>query len=401
MKLLRTIIWLMLFAAVGAGGFQLWKRHEASRANLIAEKQKQNSVSNAPTISVVHAKVADFVETAMVSGSLVAREEALVSPEIEGFRVLELFADEGSEVKKGDVLARLVAEQFDAQVAQSDANLAAADASIARAKSQIIEAEARAKEAASQLERARPLLKSRYLSEAAFEQRESAAQTTEAQVAAAKNSLTSAEAQKAQVQAQRRELDWRRGNTEVRTPVGGVVSSRNARVGGLASAAGQPMFRIITDAEIELDAEIVETEMPKIKAGQKARITVPGSGEVQGTVRLVSPEIDATTRLGRARIFIGRNPSLRIGAFARGVIETGASRGIAVPPSSVMFDPAGAYVQVVVGDKISRRDVQTGIVSNGRVEIREGLSENDVVVARAGTFLRDGDIIHPVISGTE
>ena len=81
----------------------------------------------------------------LATGSLVAREEILVGPEVEGLRVTEVLADEGMRVKKGDVLARLVADTLDAQVAQNDAALARATAAIAQARSAIVQAEARAR----------------------------------------------------------------------------------------------------------------------------------------------------------------------------------------------------------------------------------------------------------------
>ena len=68
----------------------------------------------------------------LATGSLVAREEILVGPELEGLRVTEVLADEGARVKKGDVLARLVADTLDAQLAQNDAGLARSAAAIAR-----------------------------------------------------------------------------------------------------------------------------------------------------------------------------------------------------------------------------------------------------------------------------
>lgn len=398
LKVLRGLVWVIVLAAVGGGGYVYWQKHVADKAaSVAAARAKESEQINAPAISVVKAVPADFVETAAVNGSLIAREETLVSPEIEGYRVLELFADEGDTVKKGQVLARLVADQLEAQIAQNEASKANAEAGIERAKSQIVEAEARVDEAKAQLERAIPLKKSGYLSQSTFDQRESAARTSEAQLAAAKDSLRAAEAAKSQVVAQRRELDWRRGNTEVRAPTDGIVSRRNARLGAMATAAGEPMFRIIQNGEIELDAEIVETELGRVKAGQIARVSVPGAAEVVGKVRLVSPEIDKTTRLGRAKILLGKDESLRIGAFARGVIETAKSRGIAVPPASVMFGPEGAYVQMVVNDKVERRNIKTGLVAGGKIEVTSGLNDGDMIVARAGTFLREGDKVTPVV----
>ncbi|MGE0054236.1 MAG: efflux RND transporter periplasmic adaptor subunit [Hyphomicrobium sp.] len=402
MKWSRLLLVGLVAAAAAGGGYIYWDKHkEALLAKYAARKApepEQDAAARAPAISVVRVSNADFVETVMVSGSLVPREETLVSPEIEGFRVVDLLADAGDEVKKGQVLARLVSDQLDAQLAQNDANLAGADASIARARSQITEAEARAKEAQAQLDRAIPLKKSGYLSGSVFDERESAARTSKAIVIAARDALKSAEAQRLQVEAQRRELEWKRSNTQVTSPVDGIVSRRNARIGAIASAAGDPMFRIIQKGEIELDAEVIETDIIKVKEGQKAIVTVPGVGEYDGTVRLVSPEIDKTTRLGRVRIFLGKKPELRVGSFARASIETGRSHGIAVAPSSIMFDPSGTYVQVVVDDKVARRDVKTGLVANGLVEVTSGLAEGDIIVERSGTFLRDGDVIKPVFA---
>ncbi|MEZ5898352.1 MAG: efflux RND transporter periplasmic adaptor subunit [Hyphomicrobiaceae bacterium] len=402
MKWSRLLLVGLVAAAAAGGGYIYWDKHkEALLAKYAARKApepEQDAAARAPAISVVRVSNADFVETVMVSGSLVPREETLVSPEIEGFRVVDLLADAGDEVKKGQVLARLVSDQLDAQLAQNDANLAGADASIARARSQITEAEARAKEAQAQLDRAIPLKKSGYLSGSVFDERESAARTSKAIVTAARDALKSAEAQRLQVEAQRRELEWKRSNTQVTSPVDGIVSRRNARIGAIASAAGDPMFRIIQKGEIELDAEVIETDIIKVKEGQKAIVTVPGVGEYDGTVRLVSPEIDKTTRLGRVRIFLGKKPELRVGSFARASIETGRSHGIAVAPSSIMFDPSGTYVQVVVDDKVARRDVKTGLVANGLVEVTSGLAEGDIIVERSGTFLRDGDVIKPVFA---
>ena len=97
--------------------------------------------------------------------------------------------------------------------------------------------------------------------------------TTKSLVVAARDALKVSEADKAQVEAQRRELDWRRSNTEVKAPADGVVSRRNARIGAMATAAGEPMFRIIANSEVELDAEVVETDLVKIKDGQRVRVT--------------------------------------------------------------------------------------------------------------------------------
>src|SRR5262245_44764896 len=263
----------------------------------------------AAAVTVARVAPAEFNETVLATGSLVAREEILVGPEVEGLRVTEVLADEGLRVRKGDVLARLVSDTLEAQVAQNVAALARADAGIAQAKANIAQAEARLVEANNAFERAKPLRQGGIMTEAAFDQREQAARTAEAQLVAARDGLKLAEAEKAQVEAQRRELLWRRGRVEVTSPADGIVSRRMARVGGYAAGAAEPMFRIVANGEVELDAEITETRLASVAVGQTARVAITGLGEISGNVRLVSPEVDKATRLGRVRIYLGDNPA--------------------------------------------------------------------------------------------
>jgi RND family efflux transporter MFP subunit len=364
-----------------------------------SEAARQSSGSAdlfAAAVRVARVAPADFTETVLATGSLVAREEILVGPEVEGLRITEVLADEGQRVKKGDVLARLVADTLDAQLAQNDAALARTAAAIAQAKSSIAQAEARLVESRNAYERAKPLREAGHMTEAVFDQREQAARTAEAQLAAAKDGLKVAEAERAQVEAQRRELTWRRGRVEVTAPADGIVSRRMARVGGHAAGAAEPMFRIVAKGEVELDAEVVETRLAAIKVGQPARVEVAGLGEVTGTVRLVSPEVDKATRLGRVRIFLGDNPGLRVGAFARGGIVTATGNGLAVPSSAVLYGPEGATVQVVRANRVEARRVRVGLAAGALVEVREGLADGDLVVARSGTFLREGDMVRSV-----
>ena len=350
----------------------------------------------AAAVTVARVAPAQFTETVLTTGSLAAREEVLVGPEVEGLRVTEVLAEEGMRVKRGDVLARLVADTLEAQLAQNDAAHARAQAAAAQARSGIVQAEARLLEAHNAFERAKPLRAAGHLAESAYDQREQAARTAQAQLLAAGDGLKVAEAEKAQVEAQRRELLWRRGRTEVIAPADGVVSRRMARIGGFAAGAAEPMFRIVANGEVELDAEVPETRLAAVRIGQPARVEVAGSGEVMGTVRLVSPEVDKATRLGRVRIYLGDNPTLRVGSFARGVIETATGEGLAVPAAAVLFGPEGPVAQLIHNNRVETRRIKTGLSSGSMVEVRAGLSEGDLVVARSGTFLRDGDLVRPV-----
>ncbi|HEX2839785.1 efflux RND transporter periplasmic adaptor subunit [Hyphomicrobium sp.] len=400
---LRKLIILLGIGGLGLAAYQagLVQPLVASFSHNHAEAtQPAKPEPPVPAVSVVPAQKLDFVETALVTGSFVPREEILVAPEVDGLRVLELKVEEGDRVKKGDLLAVLVTEQIDTQLAANQAALGSAAASIERAKSLVTEMDARLVEAKAQLERARPLVASKYLSESVFDQRQATARAAEALLASAKGGLAQAEAEKNQIEAQRQELLWRKGRAEVRAPADGIVSRRSVRIGGLALAnalaGGDTMFRIIANGEIELDAEVAETNLWKVKTGQQARVTASGGIEATGMVRLVSPEVDKTTRLGHVRIFLGVRPDLKVGAFGRGTIETGTGRSIAVPLSAVLHSDEGASVQIVVDGKVVTQRVKTGLETAGRVAIESGLSEGDLVVAKAGTFLRDGDAVRAV-----
>lgn len=353
-----------------------------------------------PSVTVARVATADFVETVLVTGSLVAREEMLVAPEVEGLRIVELRADQGEEVKKGDVLAVLETQSLDSQLAQNQANLDRSMAAIAQANSQIIEVQARLSEAKAQLERAKPLSEQGYLSQSVLDARTAAQGSLSALLISAQSGLKAAEAEKSQLQAARKELEWRRSRSDVRSPVDGIISRRTAHVGAIATAvgvaAGEPMFRVIQDGEIELDAEVGESQIRKLKVGQTATITIADGTTTTGTVRLVSPEIDNKTRLGKVRIFIGPDRRLHIGTFASGQIETSRERGLAVPVSAVTTSGGSSTTLVLEGDTVRERPVEIGLSTGGLIEIRKGLVEGDRVIARAGTFLKDGDVVRPV-----
>jgi len=367
------------------------------RPKLLARAKGGPKTEIAPPIAVTVARAgkAKLTEAISATGSLVARTEIIVGPEIEGVRVVELYADEGDNVKKGQPLVRLVSDVLEAQLAQNDALRAKAEAAIAQARSQIAQAEARLAEAKSAFDRARPLRSSGTISESIFEQREAAARTAEAQKAASLDGLKLAEAELAQIKAQRRELEWRMSRTTVHSPADGVVARRLTKVGAMGVGAGEPMFRIIANGEIELEAEVPEVQLGKLKEGQTVRIIVAGVGDVDGRIRLIAPEVDKTSRLGRVRIFLGADPRLRLGVFARARIETATSEGLGVPTAAVLYSEESAHVQVVVDNKVITRKVKVGLASNGMTEIAEGLSAGEIVVAKSGTFLRDGDLVRP------
>ena len=351
----------------------------------------------APAVTVAAAAQREMVEQAVVTGTLVPRDEILVAPEIEGTRITELLVEEGAEVSRGQPLARLSLEMIVTQEAANAAATAKAQAAIVQARSQIVQAEAAQVEANLALERARSLLRTGNATAAVLEQRVSTAQGNEGRLAAARGGLQLAEADLATARAQGAEIALRRARTEIRAPDAGIVTRRTARVGATASAIGEPMFRMIARGEIELEGEVPEVWMPRLHVGDPVRLDGEAGRTLKGRVRRIDPEIDRTTRLGRVRISLDPDSSLRIGAFARGRIEVARRTSVAIPLSAVLYGAdGGASVFVVADDRVEARDVVPGLSGNGLLEVRSGLAAGETVVARASSFLRDGDRVRAV-----
>jgi HlyD family secretion protein len=345
----------------------------------------------APAVTVVKARERDFVDRLFVSGTLVPRDEAMVGAEIDGLRIVELLAEDGDRVAKGQVLARLDRPQLDALAAQNDAALVRAEAAIGQARSQIDQFDAIRVQAAADLARARKL-EVGIITQATLDQRIAAARSAEAQLAAAKSALTVAEAERASREAERRELMVRIARVDVKAPVAGIISRRTARLGAVAMGAGDPLFRIITDGAIELEAEVPEDWLARLTPGIAATIELPGvDRRVDGKVRLILSEVEKASRLGKVRIELPPEAPARIGSFATGSIEIARRLSVGVPTSAVIRTNSGDSVQVVKNGHIELRAVIAGVTNRGFAEAREGLADGELVIARAAAFLRPGD----------
>jgi multidrug efflux pump subunit AcrA (membrane-fusion protein) len=184
----------------------------------------------------------------------------------------------------------------------------------------------------------------------------------------------------------------------LKAPAAGLVTRSTATVGAVASLRAEPLYRIMINNEIELEVEVPSIQLPKLRADgrQTARVEVGNGTEVTGRVRLVPGEVDRMTQLGRVRLSIDHNPSLRIGMFARAAIDASRSCGVAVPRSAVTYRTEGTSVQVIRNGVVETRRISTGLRSDIDIEIRDGVSEGDVLVASAGTSLHDGDAVKPV-----
>ncbi|GGE00025.1 HlyD family secretion protein [Gemmobacter megaterium] len=355
-----------------------------------------------PAITVSPVKVASLSDRIFAGGLVQALETVQVAPLIEGQPIDALLADVGDRVAEGQVLARLSKTTLDLNRSQLLASVAAARATVAQAEAQVLEAEASSDEARRVADRARALREGGNASQAALDQAQTSAMAATARVTVARQSLEAARAQLTSTEAQLANVELNLNRTDVVAPVAGAIVARNAQVGAIASAAGQPMFTLMRDGALELRVELAERDLIRIAPGQTAQLRVAGASRVlSGTVRLVEPTVDQATRLGHARIRLEEPGILVSGMFADAEILVARRMGLAVPVTAVSTDPAGATVmRVDAQGHVSRVTVETGIRDGGMVEIVSGLTGGDRVVTKAGAFVRDGDRVNPVLAAT-
>lgn len=317
--------------------------------------------------------------TLSFTGVLAAREEVAVGAPFQEQRIASVEVEVGERVEAGQILVRLDTAMRDNQLRESEGRLARANAALAQQQ-------AKAAQALAALQRATPLKQSGALSTQAFADRASTEAVEREGVALAQAEVDQAAAQ---LTESRRLVE----RNVIVAPVAGVVSERHANAGALTGS--DPLIKLIRDGEVELAAEIPERELPQLAVGQAASVTLPGvDGKIPGKVRLISPKIDRDTRLGVARIAFETDTALFPGSFARAAVVMAKRQAIVIADSALVYGGKDKTAVFVVEDgKVDLRPVQTGMRNNGRLEIRSGLKEGDVVVAKAGASLRDGDVV--------
>jgi multidrug efflux pump subunit AcrA (membrane-fusion protein) len=191
------------------------------------------------------------------------------------------------------------------------------------------------------------------------------------------------------------------GTFVVQAPVAGLVSGSTAVIGAIASGKGEALFSIIPRSEFDLVGLVPARDLSKLAVNQTARIRIIGAGEAEGRVRRVAATVEPNSQLGQVLVALNSSRRLLVNSSARAMIKTGQSCGVSVPLTAILYGSAGTVVQVVRRDRVETRRVEVGLMSAGQVEIRQGLVEGDIVVARAGALLREGDAVRPITAGTD
>ncbi len=322
-----------------------------------------------PTVSVMVPGRLTVDRIISATGNLAARREMPVGVAGEGGMVTAVLVEPGQWVGAGQVLALV-----DRRVQSEQARALAASIAVSEADARI---------AQSNLDRSLTLVSRGFISRADVESKTAIRDAARARVNVAR-------AQLAQAQASTARLD-------IRAPAAGLVLTRAVEPGQIVSPGSGVLFRVAKGGEFEMLARLGEVDLARLSAGQRATVTPVGSpAQFAGQIWQISPIVDPQSRQGVARIALSYDKALRPGGFASAKIVSGAANAPLLPESAVQSDPKGSYVYIVDGNnKVVRRDVTVGDVSDAGISILTGLNGNESVVMSAAAFLNPGETVIP------
>ena len=302
------------------------------------------------------------------NGNITAWQEASVGAEVNGLRLASVNVNVGDVVRKGQVLAVFASETTKAESLQSQASLMQAEASFENAK--------------ADADRARSIQDTGALSKSQVAQYLTQEKVARAQFEAAKAALGATEV--------------RLGNTRVLAPDDGVISARSATVGAVVGA-GQELFRMVRQSRMEWRGEVTPSEVGRIRVGQKVLVTAATGLDIAGQVRAIAPGADPQTRNILVFVDLPRHAELKAGTFAKGSFELGQSDALTVASQSIVVRDGSNYVFVIdAQNKANQRKVQTGRRVGERVEVLEGVKEEDAVAVEGAGFLNEADLVKVV-----
>src|SRR5262245_1178622 len=213
------------------------------------DAQAKRPPANAVPVSVTTPKTAPFARTVVATGSIYPWQEAVIGPEVGGYRVAAVRVDVGDTVRKGQELVRLADEMLNAEVSSKRA-------AQLQAQAQLVNAEAN-------LRRAESLVDSGAVSTAEHERLKSEELAARGRVEAASADLSAAE------------LKLR--YTRVLAPDAGIITSRSVVVGQIAQAGGE-MLRLLRQGRVEWRAEVPEARLRELRVGQSVRVVTADGG---------------------------------------------------------------------------------------------------------------------------
>ncbi len=323
-----------------------------------------------PSVTVISPGSATLDGTITATGTLAARRELPVGVVGEGGRVVSVPVEAGSWVRAGQVLAVIDRSVQNQQVESQQAQIEIAQADLELAQ--------------ANLDRALQLVDRGFISQADVDRLTATRDAARSRVRLAR--------------AQLGELRARNERLNIVAPAAGLVLERNVEPGQVVGGGTGILFSIARGGEMELLARLSEDDLSQLTVGADATIIPVGTEKrFAGQIWQIAPTIEESDRQGTARIALRYAPELRPGGFASARINSGAVVAPVLPESAILSDDNGSYVFVVNRDnKVVRRPVQLGMITERGIAITGGLTGREPIVARAGGFLNEGETVRPV-----
>lgn len=350
-------------------------------------------------VTVVVARQSTVTEQVSVVGSVVSREEVQVHSFTQGQEIRQILGEVGQYVEQGQPLALLDTTDARMRLDRNAIGMLRAKAAVAVEAARVEVARVTEAETASIFERSRALHARNVVSQQVLDQHRNAHERAAAELGLTRQSLALAEAEAALVTRERAEIELTIERSTLRAPMAGLILSRTARLGAMTSDAAAALFLIAEEGNMEFVASVVETNFLRLQNGMRADVTLPGHDtSVSGTLRLKAAQLDPATRSGQVHIALDKRDGLTPGVFAHGRIDVSERRNILLPGSAVKTVSGADTIFVVTAGAVDVRSVTVGARQGGFVEITRGVDDGEMVVLKAGGFLKAQDRVQPVVA---
>ena len=323
----------------------------------ISSLDEQAAVTPLP-VEVASPVTADIFATYHTTTTITSDAEAAVLARVGG-EVVEILVEEGDQVSKGQILARLDGDRLRLRMLQAKSNLA---------------------KVSKEYERSVSLHEKGLVSASAFE-----------------GLRFDMDALEAAYELQRLDYDY----TIIRAPIAGVVSARDIKIGQNVDV-NDATFRITDTSSLVAYLKIPQTELEKFSAGHQVKVSVDAMPELSFDARIarISPTIDMRNGTFRVTAYLDNEDGLLApGMFGRfDIAYEEHLDALLIPAAAVMTEDNQAVIYVVEGDAAVRRIIQTGIQSGSSIEVLSGLNEHEQIVVTGQGSLRDGSRVFASIN---
>ena len=369
--------------------------------------QSKRSPPPRKKVAITQARREPWPQTIRVQGSLLAYEDAVIGSKLAG-RVATVDVDLGSIVRRGEPLVTLVRDELDLRVQLAEAQLRQACAAIgitpAEDESQfkiqnapgVMLEQALVNEAQSNVNRARPLVATRTVTEAEYDTMMAQLKAAQARYNAALNAVGE---QVSLIGVRRKELAIAKqmvADSQIVAPFDGVVGERLVSPGEYVQA-GQAVVTLVRADKLRFTAGVPESQAAAIRVGQRVEIELSdrtARRRLTAAISRLSPTVMQSSRSILIEADVP-NPALKLqaGLFAEAELVVDPDAQAIVVPASAVSRFAGVQKVWIVADGVAKQQtVRTGREEAGRVEIVDGLSAGTVLVRNAADG-HDGPVV--------